>query len=284
MSKEIEVVWMGGQRGSWCHGIVEFLTQGFAHRMDVKELQGEGAIIVIKADWDKNPAKFCEDTAHLKWILLFVTANEEGNSNYHKSLSPNCKVWLQTPHRHQTCDRAIPWGWTPNCRVDAWPERTLDYSFAGQITHKRRWDLMEALPEVAMVNRKWEFHGSDGFAKGISQAEYYGLMARSKVIPCPSGPVTVDSFRVCEALELGAVPILDTWSPRGPYPEYWQRVFPRHPFETLDNWRMFPFQLEHILRNWSMVSEVVQRYWAQWKAKQKEFLLADLKELGAVNS
>ena len=41
----IEVVWWGGQRGSWCQAIVEFLTEGMTHRMDISELQGDGAIV-----------------------------------------------------------------------------------------------------------------------------------------------------------------------------------------------------------------------------------------------
>jgi hypothetical protein len=283
MPMPIEVVWYGGQRGSWCQGIVEWLTTGFTHRMNLTELQGEGAVIVIKSDWDKDPAKFCYNTAWLKWILLIVTANEEGNNNYHGSLSPACKVWLQTPHRHQEADRYLPWGWTPGCSIDVQSKKDLDCSFAGQITHKRRWDLMSVFPEIAMLNRKWEFHGSDGFAKGISQAEYYTLIGRSKVVPCPSGPFTVDSMRVCEALQLGSLPVLDAASPTGLYPEYWERIFGEyHPLEIIYDWSDFPGRLEHLLEYWPMYSSTVSKFWQHWKANLQTSLIQDLHELGAM--
>jgi hypothetical protein len=295
MPKEIEVLWYGGQRGSWCHAIVEWLTEGFTHRMDVKEVQGDGAIVVIKADWDRDLNNLAKTITPLSWCLLIITANEDGGMGVTRDgdllaihvedkvfIPRNCRVWLQTPHKHQTASRYIPWGWTPNCRVDAWPERTLDCSFAGQITHKRRWDMMSQFPKIAMSLKKWEFHGSDGFAKGISQAEYYGLMARSKVIPCPSGPLTVDSFRVCEALELGAVALLDAASPTGPYPEYWERVFGACPLSIIKDWNELPVLLEIWSGNWPSVNNIVRMWWAAWKESLKQNLHQDLHDLGAL--
>ena len=53
---------------------------------------------------------------------------------------------------------------------------------------------------------------SEGFSQGIAQDAYYKTLAATKVAPCPSGPITVDSMRVCEALQLGAVPVIDSVS------------------------------------------------------------------------
>ena len=69
----IEVVWWGGQRGSWCQCIVEFLTEGMTHRMDISELQGDGAIVVVKADQIKSAEESCNSTKILllKWMLSY---------------------------------------------------------------------------------------------------------------------------------------------------------------------------------------------------------------------
>lgn len=283
----VEVLWYGGQRGSWCHGIVEWLTSGFTHRMTLKEVEGDGAIVVVKADWMKDKAtvdKFHEETVRLKWLVLFVTANEEGLfsvANYERTGA--FKKWLQTPHRHQAADHYLPWGWTPGCSSDIEAKKELDCSFAGQITHRRRWDMMAAFPEIAMAVRKWEFHGSDGFAKGISQSEYYAMIGRSKVVPCPSGPLTVDSFRVCEALQLGAIPVLDGASPRGPYREYWKRLFgDHHPLPVVEHWEDFPLTLEQLLEYWPMHWKRVSAFWQGWKAQLRVNLTKDLQELGAL--
>ncbi len=282
-----EVVWWGSQRGSWCHGIVEWLLQGFTHHMRVDEVEGDGAIVVVKADWlysDGAIKEFHSATVKLKWLLLVVTANEEGHpsiADYQRT--GLFKKWLQTPHRHQTADRYLPWGWTPNCSIDVQSKKDLDYSFAGQITHKRRWDLKEAFPQIAKAVRKWEFHGSDGFAKGISPPEYYGLIGRSKFVPCPSGPFTVDSMRVCEALQLGAIPILDAMSPTGEYWEYWDRVFGSgHPLPIMRQWSAFPLELELLLNEWPELSKRISFWWAKYKAGLQAQLMLDLHELGAM--
>jgi hypothetical protein len=278
-----EVVWWGGQRGSWCHGIVEWLTQGFTHRISVKEVQGAGAIVVMKADYDFKGHSLSEEVGNLEWSILMITANEEGRLPIHESPSHRHRVWLQTPHRHQTADHYLPWGWTPNCSVEVHSKKDLDCSFAGQVTHRRRWDLMRGFADVAIANKKWEFHGSDGFAKGISQADYYTLLGRTKVVPCPSGPFTVDSFRVCEALQLGAVPIVDAQSPQGPYIEYWERVFGDHPLWAAYEWGIdLNVTMNMVLDNWEKTATEVSAWWQRYKAGLQAKLMLDLHELGAL--
>ena len=226
MSKEIEVVWYGGQRGSWCAAIVEFLTEGFVHRMDLRELKGDGAIVVVKADQVKDINVLARDLAALHWCLLIVTANEDGllaTSQFKEKtertvvlsmrdsgmLQPNCFLWLQTPHRHQFARRFLPWGWTPGCATEVHAKKIWDWSFAGQITHTRRQQFKIMVRENPKVrDGLYSLVESDGFAKGVPQDMYYRLVAGAKVVPCPSGPVTVDSMRVCESLQLGAVPKL----------------------------------------------------------------------------
>jgi hypothetical protein len=276
-----EVVWYEGQRGSWCQAIVEWLTEGFTHRMGINESKSDGAIVVVKADSlpDGSCEKFVQDTEHLKWMLCIMTGNEEGTVDI-QALEGDCRVklWLQTPHRYQAADRVLPWGWTPGCSTEIHNSKFWDWSFAGQITHKRREEFLKVAEKTNGIKLLLT---TKGFAKGVSQEAYYKIIAGTKVAPCPSGPITVDSFRVCEALQLGAVPILDCVSPEGAYVEYWQRVFPHHPFEILTEWRMFPFQLDHILKNWNMVSECVQQYWTKWKSDLKTALDDDLRTIGA---
>jgi hypothetical protein len=143
---------------------------------------------------------------------------------------------------------------------------------------------MRAFPDLAIANKKWEFHGSDGFAKGISQAEYYTLLGRTKVVPCPSGPFTVDSFRVCEALQLGAIPLVDALSPRGEYREYWERVFgEHHPLEVIYDWEdeLLP-RVEHLLEYEAVYTSAVSKWWQRYKAGLQAQLMLDLHELGAL--
>ncbi len=306
----IEVVWWGGQRGSWCQCIVEFLTEGMTHRMDISELQGDGAIVVVKADQIKS-AEELNEILLLKWCLVIITANEDGgiicgassknmrfiSTGAHVLASGNLRLWLQTPHKHQTADRYIPWGWTPGCadkpilwvgdkETGYWaapPEspKLYDWSFAGQITHSRREEFLKVARTLPAENRM--LVTSEGFSQGIAQDAYYKTLAATKVAPCPSGPITVDSMRVCEALQLGAVPVIDSISPIGPYPEYWKRVFGHdHPLIVVHSWEQFPVNVSDITKRWDAYAPLVFSWWQRYKANLRGQLRRDLIDLGAL--
>ena len=81
------------------------------------------------------------------------------------------------------------------------------------------------------------------FYSGMEHKEYFVTLGQAKVIPCPSGPVCSDTFRLAEALEAGCIPIIDErpgWKdnhPRG----FWNMVFPQgFPFPLLQNWNELP--------------------------------------------
>lgn len=287
-----EVVWWNGQRGSWCQAIVEFLTEGFEHRMSVKELEGDGAVVVVKADQVTDINALAADLVGLSWHLLIITANEDGKLGLAVDgdlravfvedkgyVQRNFRMWLQTPHRHQTADAYLPWGWTPGCVKQRNDEKFYDWSFAGQITHKRRKEFFRMAIRLNEYGKNL-LVPSTKFAGGNPQDSYYEMLSLTKVAPCPSGPVTVDSLRVCEALQLGAVPVLDMVSPRGPYPEYWDRVFGEHPLEMIYKWKTFPDQLAYVLENWETVSRIVSKWWANWKIGLLSKFYADLALLG----
>jgi hypothetical protein len=275
----IEVVWWGGQRGSWCQAIVEFLTEGMTHRMAISELQGDGAVFVVKADQFQRKSmvvQFHEDTVRLNWMLLIVTANEEiGWPMAYFERTGKFKKWLQTPHRFQACSRAIPWGWTPGCATEVRIPKLYDWSFGGQITHSRREEFLKVARTLPAENRM--LVTSEGFSQGIAQGAYYKMLAATKVAPCPSGPITVDSMRVCEALQNGCVPVVDSVSPTGAYPEYWKRVFGEyHPIPYVSHWQEFPEICAKLLQNWPASSPHVSEWYSQWKANLKLALYQDL--------
>ena len=286
MQTPIEVLWKDGQRGSWCQAIVEYLTQGFTHRED--RIHGEGSIVVVKADQIKSMDALNDYVRSLKWCLLIVTANEDGTWQGDRFQHPNSLVWLQTPHKAQHCHRALPWGWTPGCSVEVRSSKFFDWSFAGQITHRRREECVAALKAGAMGSHKnWSLVETSSFGQQepMNQGDYYRAMAASKVIPCPSGPVTVDSLRVCEALQLGAIPVLDGASPSGPYPEYWYRVFGsgmKCPLVVVRDWSEFPGILELLLRGWPDVGEYASKWWQRYKAGLHAQMMLDLHDLGAM--
>jgi hypothetical protein len=121
------------------------------------------------------------------------------------------------------------------------------------------------------------------FYSGMEHAEYYRLLGQAKVIPCPSGPVNSDTFRMAEALEAGCIPVIDQrpgWKhnhPRG----FFDMVFPQgFPFPLLDDWNQFPGVLDNLLSNYAPKQREVREWWASYKADYYSWLKTDLRTLG----
>jgi hypothetical protein len=71
----VEVIWNDACRGAWCTEIVrDIFRDDFVERMNLDELQGEGAIVVIKADAIQDDVKkvdkLNEQLCKLKWLVL----------------------------------------------------------------------------------------------------------------------------------------------------------------------------------------------------------------------
>lgn len=278
----IPVLWHYGGRGSWCHTIVEHMTQGYEHHTFYQKAPVpafDSIVVVIKAD--QLPGSV-GDYTHLnaqlnlfRRVVLIVTANEEGRFDTSRIIHPRIKIWLQTPHAHQTFHRAIPWGWTPHVKPSIGP-RPLNWSFAGQNTHERRRECLDVLRAIRAKKQDGLLYESSTFAGGLNQPTYAQLLSSSRLIPCPSGPITVDSFRVCEAMECGAIPIVDTVSPRGPYGDYWYRVFGEHlPFPLIFDWKTLPDVMDEWLDNWQERADTVQKWWASKKTEWVRQLAED---------
>jgi hypothetical protein len=276
----IPVVWYNGQ-SSWCHTIVRFFTnqvffQHFSRRETLPER--EVVVVVIKAD-EADIDELNVDLLRYPAVLLMVCSNEEGKFDRNKILHPRFKTWLQTPHPTQAADRFFPWGWTPGCDNPE-GEKKLDYFFAGQDTHRRRAECLRALDTCngnAVVIR------TRGFSQGLPHEMYVNVMASAKVVPCPSGPITVDSFRVCEALELGAIPIADTQSPVfHQYRHYWASVMGgTHPLPMVLEWSSLPDTMAYILEDWERLAPRYALWWQHRKKQWRQELLDDVEELRA---
>ena len=276
-------VWYGGQRGIWSQTIVEWLVQGFHHHSRIDTVpSGQGAVVCVKADAiDDRPALY-HQLKKMEWAVVVIVSNEEGSfptTELVEACGKKIRVWLQARSHFQFAHRYIPWGWTPaTSRFGSL--RKLDWAFMGQVTHERRIACAAAFKEVPngfLVQ-------TEGFAQGLPRELYHETLSVARMIPCPSGPITVDSFRVCEALQMGAIPMLDTRSPWGADPGYWDQVFDQHPLPVVANWADAPELMQKWLADWPSRQRLVMEWWNWQKAVWKRTLAVHMKELenGAV--
>ncbi len=252
------------------------------HHREWAGMTGDKAVVVVHGGNQRDEVEEVNrEIAHLKGVIVIGIGDEESAFPYERIEHPNKIVWCQTPRVYVHADRFYPHGYPNDCmemvakhRSD---EKKYDWVFAGQVTHYRRQEcaaVLRKMPRGVLVE-------SNGFGKGIDHDNYFDYMCRARVVPCPSGPETPESYRVYEAIEAGAVPIVDRTSPKGGL-GYWTKVFGKDcPLIEIEDWNNFPAVLNTVLVNWQLIQPEVYQWWYSWKMNFRTWLAKDWAKLDA---
>lgn len=234
-----------------------------------------GAFVVLPARHHANVEDvrwFTRELDRLEWSVVLLSGDEEWAFPWKNVRETDRRrVWTMQPvPPHARLSGMIPGGWYPGTDTamaaerEAADDRPLDWFFAGQVTHERRQLCVSQLR--VMPKERAVLHETDGYLRGMPQSEYWHLMAGTKVVPSPSGPCTVDTARPLEALEAGAIPVVDLLRPKDPQFDYWKLVFGEDcPLPGIRQWSAFPSILDEALEGWPANANRIFAWWQGWK-------------------
>ena len=229
----------------------------------------EGGVVVVHGGREPDRfQKLCDDIGELDWVFLIFLGDEEGSFPAEFVTHPRSVRWIQEPilGRHDNFDQFLIDGYTPKTKslveLFRYNVRDLDWVFAGQVTHERRTACVEALMEIPTGGVIVQ---SKGYCQGVSIEEYHSLLTRAKIVPCPSGPHAQDSARPWEAIECGAIPILDNFSPRRRQTGFWELVLGDHPLPTICDWAELPELIEKLKAGWSDRQRSCLHWWRNYQ-------------------
>jgi hypothetical protein len=307
------VAWWNRERGSWscCNMLNEMLDLYQCNHMVLPGFPEEGAVIVFHGQQHsahgqgaRSAEAINDAAAHLRWVIFVSVGDESSEFPLHLLEHPNKKVWCQTPLPTTKADRYLTEGYPagtkrPKCNqcqntreltnlmsgaTQECPicKRDFDFFFSGQVTHERRNACAVPLRALTIGDR---LRGSalftDSFCSGYTHEYYCGMMSRAKIAPCPSGPATPDTFRIWEALECGAIPIVDSRSLREETKGFWPVVLGDHPLPMIEDWSTLPEVMESVLSDYDRTSRFVMQWWKSYKNNFATWLAQDLLALGA---
>lgn len=273
-------------RGYWDQGTLERYFAGdlwhtgltFEHYDMVDGLTG--AVVVVPARFHADHvADLNADLARLDWCVVILSSDEESLFPVGAIEHPNHVVWTSTPrpdlhHGDRFLGHYLPPHAPDLIAAAEYERRPLNWWWSGQVNHERRADLWRHIKQMS----GGEANRTPGFTQGYDPETYYRKMADAKVIPCPSGPATPDSFRLWEALEAGCVPIADAYAPGMPTPGYWQQ-FGDVPFPIIDNWGALRSVMPGVVADWPALSVACSAWWQQHKRSLAKRLTADVRHL-----
>lgn len=294
----IDVVWMSLHadrpcRNYWDMALLDDMLKDerrYRHHEGYDFSGMPGAIVVLPARYHSKDVEQINDLIAPLEFVLFILVGDEGEMFPSQNLvHPNMVIWQQSPHQHPhgNVDRYIPLGYSTGTREYLNGTRsaeympTKDWFFAGQNTHVRRELCVNALKNASLEGRG-ELLETPGFTEGFERKDYFLRMTDTKTAPCPSGVVVLDTFRMYEALEAGALPIVDGIDPLGGSWGYWHFLFGEDPpFPVLREWEEVVGSINTAVGNYPVPQNRVFAWWQLKKYEMRQDLLEDLSSLDA---
>ena len=239
------------------------------------------ALVVLPARHHKGlEHKINDELSKIKRVVLFLMGDEEADFEVEVINHANIEIWVQNPHmgRHDAYHK-LGTGYPVHMRsmLPKNIQKVKDIMFAGQVTHKRRRELVDVLIDMSIGNNKIRIVKTGGFTQGESPEEYFKHLSEAKIAPAPSGAVIPDSFRLFEALECMAILIADQKTPDGTVMEYWDWLFGTEtPFPKIIEWdRLFGLR-DELLADWPRNMHQQTAWWIMQKRNFKYKVLEQL--------
>ena len=242
---------------------------------------GNKAVVILPARHHAGMEdKVNHELGKLNGGVLFLMGDEEAAFAVEKIDGP-FHIWVQNPHprRHDQYHK-LGTGYPPQAK--RWlpqntPTKTTNVFFSGQITHKRRVQMINRLIEYEQMDNNCVVNPTRSFTAGYDHETYYRHMSSAKIVPAPAGAVIPDSFRLFEALESMAVPIADECDSAGTITEYWNWLFNEEtPFPKIGNYDGLINITKEQLQQWPAN---MHRITAWWIAKKRDFVYKVMEQL-----
>lgn len=263
---------------------------GFVHRNGFAQLpaDAEGAVVIVHGEHQaQNPGPTIEVINRLAWAVVIILGDDAALFPIERLSRQRRRFWVQmpVPGRHDWVDRKLICGYPHDApafleHCQGLPRRFV-WSFAGQVNHAFR---RECVLKLRGMNDGALFE-TPGFWQGMPRDAYYRLLAESMFVMCPSGAATPDTMRVAEALEAGAIPVVDDRYPPGfprnlaPRP-YWEYVLDeRPPFPVLRDWTSVDGLLRSWLSDYEQHREGLQLWWRAYKRRHIKWLEEDVRSV-----
>lgn len=264
----MNVIWLSVKegtpaRGYWDQKLLEELFEGQQHIETDFVPNVEDPIIVIPGAYQGEYInEINTQIQRLKGCTVIITSDEENNFPIDELSHENMRVYAQNYNPKYTSEiHWLPIG-PANVFDIPLPEKTHDFGFEGQVTHKAREDYIKEIrnrTDGVIIE-------TNGFARGDSPEDYFKFLSSCKVVPSPAGNVSPDCFRTYEAIEAGAVPIPVN-------PSWHEVVFGSVPFPVIEAYEQANGYIQAAIDAYPILNNKVQIWWLLEKRRIKHELL-----------
>lgn len=214
-------------------------------------------------------------------IILLHLSDEFGRDNIQVYNSPAVKHVFRNYWRPNLDAKVtvMPLGYVKgrggSVDTPTFVEREHVWSFVGSADRPGRREALEVLtplqPAEVHVKQTWS-------SPALLEADAYkALLKKSKFVPCMKGSAALESFRLYEALEHGAIPFYVPSESHQCGDEY-RELFGSHPLLAVPSWKEAP-QFLKALADKPEIMETHRQTCVNWWKAQKETLKQKIKSI-----
>lgn len=146
-------------------------------------------------------------------------------------------------------------------------QRRYLWSFLGAAQKTSRPEMIRALLPLGPKFTHITDSGPD--VRSLGRDEYQQILRDSVFVPAPMGNVNLDSFRLYEALELGAIPLLEKRIGL----DYFARLLGEHPLPAFGNWNQAAEFIRTVRGDRQTLDELQKEcvgWWTSYKERLRE--------------
>jgi hypothetical protein len=214
---------------------------------------------------------------HKKQITLLHLSDEFGRDDITMYKSPAVKKVLRNYWRPDLPTQSnvvlLPLGFANDRGAQYLPaspsfaERPYLWAFAGSLDRVGRAEALAALRSATPFQEASKPSWASPAA--LDGAQYKDQLRQAKFIPCFRGSRALESYRLYEALEHGAIPIYVPSESSGSKDELTE-LFGKHPFLGFPSWTAAAEMLPKLAQNAVVMEKHRATLQAWWKEKKEE--------------
>lgn len=144
-------------------------------------------------------------------------------------------------------------------------EKKYNFCFIGQLKNDR-FDMISQISKFDNVfihtTNKWDC------PTAIKSNEMGKLYSSTLLVPCPMGNVNIDSFRICEVLESGSIPIIKKYNGYN----YFEKIFGENPIPVVNEWSEINDVYNNILSNPDYEIKKINEWYYEFKNKLRKII------------
>jgi len=260
--EKITLVWNRSRASSWEPDWIEYLFRNIPHdtveNLDHNQYWNN-CVIIDTVKWADYHDRYCAEVASKGYQYAVIDLSDETRTSSTASYA-DANFVLRNYYRPGLDDHVLhfPLGYnkgfatiTDNPRVS---ERQYTWAFVGQ-----RWDQTREKMRHNMISvPNGKIHVAENESFKLDPVDMSRIYRNCVFVPAPHGWWIIDSFRVTEALEAGAIPIVEA-------SDYWQDLYgERPPFPQINNWAQVPGMIHDLMKDPERLEDLRSRCYKWW--------------------